>query len=84
MMAFQVFDSAGQGAYFVVLIVAGLFTITTLGLRIYATRLSERKWGLEDWLASAAVAVFLVRVGTVLRCKWFFVCFCFWFDDVFE
>ena len=62
-MRFHVFDDPGQGTYFVLLIVSALGSIVAIALRFVATSLSRRKPGLEDWLALAAVAVFLSRIG---------------------
>ena len=62
-MPFQVFDDSGQGIFLVLLIVGTLVSIVAIALRFFATYLSRRKPGLEDWLALAALAVFLARVG---------------------
>lgn len=66
-MAFRVFHDPGQGAYFVLLIVSALVSVAAVALRFVATSLSRRKPGLEDWLACAAVAVFLPRVGVAFN-----------------
>ncbi|KAJ2987031.1 hypothetical protein NUW58_g4729 [Xylaria curta] len=65
-MAFNVFMNAGTGAYFTVLIVAGLLCSIAVTLRFMATRANNRKPAWEDWFALAAVAVFLTRIGVVL------------------
>ena len=66
-MAFRVFDDPGQGAYFVLLIVSAVVSVAAVVLRFVATSLSRRKPGLEDWLAFAALVVFLPRVGVAFN-----------------
>lgn len=66
-MAFRVFHDQGQGAYFVLLIIGALVSVAAIVLRFVATSLSRRKPGLEDWLALAAVLVFLPRIGVALN-----------------
>lgn len=66
-MAFRVFDDLGQGTYFVLLIVSALVSVVAIVLRFVATSLSRRKLGLEDWLAFAAVVVFLPRIGVAFN-----------------
>ena len=66
-MTFRVFDDPQQGAYFVLLIVSVLIAVVAIVLRFIATSLSRRKPGLEDWLALAAVVVFLPRIGVALN-----------------
>jgi hypothetical protein len=66
-MAFRVFDDSGQGAYFVLLIISVLVATAAVVLRFVATSLSHRKPGLEDWLALAAVLVFLPRAGVAFN-----------------
>ena len=66
-MTFLVFDDRGQGAYFVLLIVSALVSIVAIVLRFVATSRTRRKPGLEDWLAFAAVVVFLSRVGVAFN-----------------
>ncbi|KAH8899039.1 hypothetical protein GQ53DRAFT_363370 [Thozetella sp. PMI_491] len=65
-MAFNVFHDSTQGSFFVVLIVTGALSIVAVLCRFLATRLSRRRPGLEDWLALAALLVYLLRVGAVL------------------
>lgn len=65
-MVLNVFHDSGQGAYFVLLVVCGVICTATIALRFASTRLSGRKPGLEDWLAFAAAAIFLVRVGVAI------------------
>ena len=66
-MVFRVFDDSQQGAYFVLLIVSALISVVAIALRFVATSLSRRKPGLDDWLALAAVVVFIPRVGVALN-----------------
>ena len=66
-MPFRVFEDPKQGAYFVLLIFSVLVSIVAIVLRFVATSLSHRKPGLEDWLALAAVVVFLPRIGVALN-----------------
>lgn len=66
-MAFHVFDDSGQGAYFILLIVAALASIVAVVLRFVSTSLSGRKPGLEDWLALAALVVLITRIGVAFN-----------------
>lgn len=66
-MTFHVFNDPGQGAYFVLLIVSALTSVVAIVLRFVATSRSGRKPGLEDWLAFAAVVVFLIRIGVAFN-----------------
>ena len=66
-MAFHVFHDPGQGSYFVLLIVSAFLSVVAIVLRFLATSLSRRKPGLEDWLALAAVLVFLPRLGVAFN-----------------
>lgn len=66
-MAFNVFDDSGQGFYFVILIITGLIGLVALILRFVASVYGHRQLGLEDFLAAAAVAIFLTRTSVGLH-----------------
>jgi hypothetical protein len=66
-MGFNVFSDSGQAFYFAFLIVTGIIGLAALILRFVASRVSHRKFGWEDILAAAAVAVFLTRTAVGLR-----------------
>ncbi|KAF1994668.1 benzoate 4-monooxygenase cytochrome P450 [Amniculicola lignicola CBS 123094] len=66
-MTLKVFTDSGHSFYFVFLIITGIVGFTALVLRFVASNVVHRKLGWEDWLAAAAVAVFLARTSVGLR-----------------
>lgn len=71
-MAFNVFDSPGEGGYFGSLAVGGFLSIIAVALRFIAARHVGRKLAAEDWFALAAGAILVLRcilgvIGTSLR-----------------
>lgn len=68
-MAFLVFKTPIQGAYLVLLILCGVYSIIAICLRFLATQRSSRRRGAEDYLALVAVLTFLARTGFTLNCE---------------
>ncbi|KAI1755489.1 hypothetical protein F4782DRAFT_527540 [Xylaria castorea] len=65
-MAFKVFDSPDQTATFFLCIFTTPICILLTVLRFTTTQRRARKVGLEDWLALAALIIYLVWVGYAL------------------
>ncbi|KAI0890578.1 uncharacterized protein GGS22DRAFT_151278 [Annulohypoxylon maeteangense] len=59
-MAFLVFESSLDGAYFTLVLIFMPLCIVVTGLRFLATKRSGRKPGMEDWFALLALASYLV------------------------
>lgn len=68
-MAMNMFANPLLGAFFVLIVVFTPISIVATALRFYVSRSSLGKVGVEDWLALAALLVFLAYVGCVSKSK---------------
>lgn len=68
-MAFEVFKSSDQTATFFLCIFTTPICVLLTLLRFTTTQRRGRNIGLEDWLALAALIIFLVWVGYALAGK---------------
>ncbi|KAI2620576.1 hypothetical protein GGR54DRAFT_105255 [Hypoxylon sp. NC1633] len=65
-MTFNIFEDQQISFYFFFSLACGFVGLVAVILRFSATKLSARKIAIEDWLALAAVTVYVTRITCVL------------------
>lgn len=72
-MKLKVFEISSPGAYSFLLIFCAVSCVGAVVLRFVATHRSNRTAAAEDWFALVAVLAFLVRIGSELDCRTFYL-----------